>query len=358
MNAAWRPPPPADELDRAPTTATTQKATITASSVRELLARVEQRDRPRVSAPSSASFPAEVTASAPFAIEETRIRPAKARGRGEQRRREAAWRRARRRRAASSAVASEREVGGADRDVGSADADLDARQVARAEQAEDDGDEEDGEGEIFRRPPQRSWERARASGETMIGADSPVRGAPVDRMRIAFLTGIWPPDVGGPATHGPDFSRFLVARGHGVHVVTMGDGEPAERPVRGGGRLAAAAVPASLRPGRARGARAARAGGRRLRVRDLCRRRCAPRRRAPAARREARLRPGLRARRRYGLFAGTLEEFQRARLARRCACSRRCATRRCAGRHRSSCRARTWPGSPQAGGSTATGSTC
>lgn len=49
-------------------------------------------------------------------------------------------------------------------------------------------------------------------------------------MRIVFLTGIWPPDVGGPATHGPDFSRFLVARGHAVRVVTMGDGEPAERP--------------------------------------------------------------------------------------------------------------------------------
>jgi glycosyltransferase involved in cell wall biosynthesis len=49
-------------------------------------------------------------------------------------------------------------------------------------------------------------------------------------MRIAFLTGIWPPDVGGPATHGPDFSRFLVGHGHQVHVVTMGDGEPAERP--------------------------------------------------------------------------------------------------------------------------------
>ena len=49
-------------------------------------------------------------------------------------------------------------------------------------------------------------------------------------MRVAFLTGIWPPDVGGPATHGPDFARFLVCRGHAVHVVTMGDGEPAERP--------------------------------------------------------------------------------------------------------------------------------
>lgn len=50
-------------------------------------------------------------------------------------------------------------------------------------------------------------------------------------MRIVFLTGIWPPDVGGPATHGPDFARFLSARGHDVRVVTMADGEPTERPV-------------------------------------------------------------------------------------------------------------------------------
>jgi glycosyltransferase involved in cell wall biosynthesis len=50
-------------------------------------------------------------------------------------------------------------------------------------------------------------------------------------MRIVFLTGIWPPDVGGPATHGPDFAAFLRDRGHEVHVVTMGDGEPTERPV-------------------------------------------------------------------------------------------------------------------------------
>jgi len=49
-------------------------------------------------------------------------------------------------------------------------------------------------------------------------------------MRIVFLTGIWPPDVGGPATHGPEFSRFLVERGHDVTVITMGDGEPEVRP--------------------------------------------------------------------------------------------------------------------------------
>ena len=41
-------------------------------------------------------------------------------------------------------------------------------------------------------------------------------------MRVVFLTGIWPPDVGGPATHGPEFARFLVERGHEVTVVTMG----------------------------------------------------------------------------------------------------------------------------------------
>src|SRR5262249_28548490 len=49
-------------------------------------------------------------------------------------------------------------------------------------------------------------------------------------MRILMLSGIWPPDVGGPATHGPDFARFLVARGHEVRVVTMADGEVTDRP--------------------------------------------------------------------------------------------------------------------------------
>jgi glycosyltransferase involved in cell wall biosynthesis len=50
-------------------------------------------------------------------------------------------------------------------------------------------------------------------------------------MRVVFLTGIWPPDIGGPATHGPDFAAFLRDRGHEVRVVTMGDHEPTERPV-------------------------------------------------------------------------------------------------------------------------------
>ena len=70
----------------------------------------------------------------------------------------------------------------------------------------------------------------------MAGAyDSDPAQAPLPRpscfcMRIIFLTGIWPPDVGGPATHGPEFARFLVEHGHEVTVVTMGDGEPDVRP--------------------------------------------------------------------------------------------------------------------------------
>jgi glycosyltransferase involved in cell wall biosynthesis len=51
-------------------------------------------------------------------------------------------------------------------------------------------------------------------------------------MRILLLTGIWPPDVGGPATHGPDVVRFLLDRGHRLRVVTMADGEPTDRPCR------------------------------------------------------------------------------------------------------------------------------
>jgi glycosyltransferase involved in cell wall biosynthesis len=50
-------------------------------------------------------------------------------------------------------------------------------------------------------------------------------------MRCVFLTGIWPPDVGGPATHGPDFATFLRDRGHQIEVVTMSDAEPSVRPV-------------------------------------------------------------------------------------------------------------------------------
>ena len=48
------------------------------------------------------------------------------------------------------------------------------------------------------------------------------------------MSGIWPPDPGGPASHAPALSDFLSARGHFVTVVTTADREPESRayPVR------------------------------------------------------------------------------------------------------------------------------
>jgi glycosyltransferase involved in cell wall biosynthesis len=39
-------------------------------------------------------------------------------------------------------------------------------------------------------------------------------------MEVLLVSGIWPPDVGGPASHGPEFGRYLVDRGHRVRAVT------------------------------------------------------------------------------------------------------------------------------------------
>jgi glycosyltransferase involved in cell wall biosynthesis len=46
-------------------------------------------------------------------------------------------------------------------------------------------------------------------------------------VRIVIVSGIWPPDVGGPASHAPALARFLTACGHDVEVVTTADAEPA-----------------------------------------------------------------------------------------------------------------------------------
>lgn len=43
-------------------------------------------------------------------------------------------------------------------------------------------------------------------------------------MRILVVSGLWPPDVGGPASHAPEFADHLRSRGHEVSVVTMADG--------------------------------------------------------------------------------------------------------------------------------------
>ncbi len=49
-------------------------------------------------------------------------------------------------------------------------------------------------------------------------------------MKVVIVSGIWPPDVGGPASHAPELADFLHGRGHEVRVVTTADAPPAPRP--------------------------------------------------------------------------------------------------------------------------------
>jgi len=49
-------------------------------------------------------------------------------------------------------------------------------------------------------------------------------------LNVLVVTGIWPPDVGGPASHAPELADFLRARGHEIEVVTTASSAPAERP--------------------------------------------------------------------------------------------------------------------------------
>ena len=48
-------------------------------------------------------------------------------------------------------------------------------------------------------------------------------------MRVVVVSGIWPPDPGGPASHAPALADFLVARGHDVEVVTTASSAPGPR---------------------------------------------------------------------------------------------------------------------------------
>jgi glycosyltransferase involved in cell wall biosynthesis len=131
-------------------------------------------------------------------------------------------------------------------------------------------------------------------------------------MRVTLLPGIWPPDVGGPATHGPELARFLVARGVEVEVVTMASQEPTETPCEivtiDRGR------PFPLRYGAltARAARAARAAD----VVYASATYAAAAVAAGAARRPLVVKlvsdPAYERARRLGLFGGTLEAFQDA----------------------------------------------
>src|SRR5207244_8977191 len=62
-------------------------------------------------------------------------------------------------------------------------------------------------------------------------------------LNALIVSGIWPPDIGGPASHAPEVASFLLSRGHRVEVVTTADRppEPQAYPVR--------AVPRHHRPG-------------------------------------------------------------------------------------------------------------
>jgi glycosyltransferase involved in cell wall biosynthesis len=46
-------------------------------------------------------------------------------------------------------------------------------------------------------------------------------------MKVLVTSGIWPPDVGGPASHAPEVAAFLRERGHEVEVVITADHAPA-----------------------------------------------------------------------------------------------------------------------------------
>jgi glycosyltransferase involved in cell wall biosynthesis len=45
-------------------------------------------------------------------------------------------------------------------------------------------------------------------------------------VKVLIVSGIWPPDVGGPATHAPQVAGYLAGRGHSVEVLTTADSAP------------------------------------------------------------------------------------------------------------------------------------
>jgi glycosyltransferase involved in cell wall biosynthesis len=129
-------------------------------------------------------------------------------------------------------------------------------------------------------------------------------------VKVLIVSGIWPPDVGGPASHAPEVAAFLTGRGHPVEVVVTADAPPVPQvyPVR--------FVSRSLPPG-VRHLRAAALVGRRARLADVvyttgmfgrstagslaARKPFAIKLTADAAYERAK---------RWGLFGGSLAEFQ------------------------------------------------
>src|SRR4051812_47975172 len=142
-------------------------------------------------------------------------------------------------------------------------------------------------------------------------------------MNVLVVSGIWPPDVGGPATHAPEVADMLAARGHRVVVLTTAAAEPAERgyPVRW--------VSRSLPPGIRHAAVAAEVA-RLSRAADVVYATSMIGRSAFAARAPLVVKvagdPAFERSLRRGLFAGTLADFQAARVGARAEALRRWRT--------------------------------
>ena len=51
-------------------------------------------------------------------------------------------------------------------------------------------------------------------------------------MKVVVVSGIWPPDVGGPASHAPALADALLAAGHAAEVVTTAAAPPEARAYR------------------------------------------------------------------------------------------------------------------------------
>jgi glycosyltransferase involved in cell wall biosynthesis len=49
-------------------------------------------------------------------------------------------------------------------------------------------------------------------------------------VRVLVVSGIWPPDIGGPASHAPEVAEYLRGLGHSVEVVTTASAAPPPRP--------------------------------------------------------------------------------------------------------------------------------
>src|SRR6185436_20014945 len=77
-------------------------------------------------------------------------------------------------------------------------------------------------------------------------------------VRVVVVSGIWPPDPGGPASHAPALADFLVERGHDLEVVTTASQARAALLVRSAARRSDVVYATSMIRRSAIGARLAR----------------------------------------------------------------------------------------------------